>query len=199
HANAGEEVTDADSIVETHYVVARPKVEEVDPSAFLSLDPSEITGVMDEVIEVEAPIEQGLLYRRILKAFGLSKLGTNIEAKLDEAFKKVNASKTKQGAKVYVWRKDQDPKAYRMYRYPENDDERRNIDQIPPEEIIAAVSSVLAEESPRPADELIKASIVKLGFRRMTAQITESVKKALTLGIRRNIIKRDGDTYSLDE
>ncbi len=178
------------------YEVASLELPHVEAAEFLDIDDAEIADAMVHVIETEAPINQTLLYRRMAKGYGLAKVGARIQDKLDAALRKTGCVKVKQAGRTIVWRRDQDPKTYLTYRVSA-DDEKRTFDQLPLEEVMAAVIAVLDEKGPSDLDDLVKDASLKLGYNRLTSAAKSFFKRGITLAVRRNLVEKDGNMCTL--
>ncbi|MBQ7650662.1 MAG: DUF3320 domain-containing protein, partial [Victivallales bacterium] len=97
---------------------------------------------MQEVIQQEAPICEGLLKKRITSAWGFQRPGMKIQAVLNDCLPK-DLPVTQVGEERVFWNADQSPEEYREYR-PNGtaEQDRRLIDEIPVEELANAMREV---------------------------------------------------------
>ncbi|MDD7199450.1 DUF3320 domain-containing protein [Parafannyhessea umbonata] len=165
---------------------------------FLALDKSEVASVVEAILDVEAPIEEGLLYRRITRHFGV-RMGSKIRAKCEEGVKAAHGRRVTQAGRTIVWLRGQDPKSYVVYRVPQGEDDRRSFDELPLEEIAAAALEFIENNGPSEQEDLVRGVLHELEFSRLTAAAREYLQKGLTFGIRRGLYKRNKSTYLLPD
>lgn len=165
---------------------------------FLSLDKADVASVVEAILEVEAPIEEGLLYRRITRHFGV-RMGSKVRAKCEEGVKAARGKRVTQAGRTIVWLRSQDPKSYVVYRVPQGEDARRSFDELPLEEIAAAALEFIESNGPSEQEDLVRGVLHELEFSRLTAAAREYLQKGLTFGIRRGLYKRNKSTYLLPD
>ena len=163
---------------------------------FLALDKSEVAAVVDAILQVEAPIEEEFLYRRIARHYGV-RMGSRIRTKCEESVKAAHGRRVTQAGRTIVWLRGQDPKSYVTYRVPQGEGERRSFDELPLEEIAAAALEFIENNGPSEQEDLVRGVLHELEFSRLTAAAREYLQKGLTFGIRRGLYKRNKSTYSL--
>ncbi|MCI1318743.1 MAG: DUF3320 domain-containing protein, partial [Atopobiaceae bacterium] len=180
------------------YVLAT--VEGIDPAAdILAIERTELAQTFDGVLAVEAPIEEELLFRRVARLYGIARMGNRIHARLEEGLKASHGRKVTQAGRTIVWRREQNPKDYVVYRVPQDAAAKRSFEEIPLEEIAAAALERIEQEGPCEQEDLIKGAMRSLGFSRLTPAASEYLQKGLTLGIRRGLYRRDKSVYSLPD
>lgn len=165
---------------------------------FLSIEKADVASVVEAILEVEAPIEEGLLYRRITKHFGV-RMGSKVRAKCEEGVKAAHGRRVTQAGRTIVWLRGQDPKSYVVYRVPQGEDARRAFDELPLEEIAAAALEFIENNGPSEQEDLVRGVLHELEFSRLTAAAREYLQKGLTFGIRRGLYKRNKSTYLLPD
>ena len=82
----------------------------------------------------------------------------------------------------FIWKKDQDPDVYRMYRLEQNSDDKRYPDEICQQEIKNAVCVTLGNKGALNKDMLIKETIRTMGYGRSGAALVAAVEKGLKYG-----------------
>lgn len=159
----------------------------------------EIANLMGTIVDIEAPIEKEMLFRRVLELTCVARMGSNVQAKLEAGFKRLKAKKVSSAGRSMVWRKTDDPKNWAVYRVTEDPADRRKPEQLPLEEIIAATLDVLEDSGgPMGQDALVRAVSKLFGFKRLTAGAEDYIRKAFTLGSRRGQMERGPkNTYQL--
>ncbi len=84
------------------------------------------------VLNVEAPISKELLCRRVLAAWSMVRIGSRIEAWFDVIFAQMDIKHTDKGTRFF-WKTNQLPENYALYRISNNDADKRDAPDIPPE------------------------------------------------------------------
>ncbi len=175
------------------------RLEPADPGAdLLALEKDDLASVVEAILEVEAPIEEGLLYRRITRHFGV-RMGSKVRAKCEEGVKAAHGRRVTQAGRTIVWLRGQDPKSYVIYRVPQGEGDRRSFDELPLEEIAAAALEFIEKNGPCEQEDLVRGVLHELEFSRLTAAAREYLQKGLTFGIRRGLYKRSKSTYLLPD
>ena len=139
------------------------------------------------LIEAEAPIEKTRLCNRVRESFGLSRSSPNVQARNNEILKKVKHREVKRGDEVFIWQKGADPKSFRQIRLPDLD-KMPESNEICDEEIICLLALVLEESGPMPRESLIRAAVMRYGYKRVTARMKDIFMSAVTKAKRRKMI-----------
>ncbi len=164
---------------------------------FLGLEKTQVAALLDDILKVEAPIEEGLLYKRLAPLMGIGRMGTRIRSKCEEGLQASHGRRITQAGRTIVWTREQDPKEYVLYRVPSGDAERRSFDEIPLEEIAAAALDHIEANGPCEREDLVKGTLHNLDYARLTPAAREYLQKGITLGIRRRLYRREKMTYLL--
>ena len=147
-----EPVTDDSEQVYTPYV---PEVIGDSEYYYDHSSDSRIRRLINAAVEKEAPVSKNTLMRYALTAFGIKKPGVKSEARFGEVFAQLELNTTERHGNVFVWRKNQLPEEYDVFRAAANG-EKRKLDDVATEEISAAVVHIL-----RTAVSLDRAELVK--------------------------------------
>lgn len=138
-----------------------------------------ITERMRKVMAAEAPIEKQRLFNRVRASFGIKRSGRDIQSHNEWLFgRNIEHAETRFNDAVFVWRPDQDPAAYHVYR-PTDDEAMRQITEVPYEELACALEDALAGGRELSRDELIDAAMRLLGYKRRTNRVKEVVGAAI--------------------
>ncbi|SDT08711.1 AAA domain-containing protein [Paenibacillaceae bacterium GAS479] len=138
-----------------------------------------------DTIEHEGPISRQQLYKRVLQAWGISRTGSRIERRFDEVFAKLQLTKTEHDQVVFFWPKSQNPQTYAAFRISSQESERRNAEDLPPEEISNAVKHVLSSQISLPREDLIKETAKLLGYQRSGSTLDKVVRNGVEIAINR--------------
>ncbi|MCR5210097.1 MAG: DUF4011 domain-containing protein [Lachnospiraceae bacterium] len=167
-------------------------------------DPVNILKVRRSIVRyliAEAPIERGVLIKKVLSDWGVARLTDRIEAVFDKALEGVSCHKTSEvfpeGVKYYYWREDQDEDSYPYYRVENKSGELRSFDVIPYAEIRNAIKEVLEAQISLSEDDLIKETVKCFGFSRTGAVSSKCCRAAFERGLAEGWLKNTASRYSL--
>lgn len=146
------------------------------------------------IVEAEAPILHELALRRLASFCELTSVREKFRSRFDDLLGHMIARGYVRMTGKTLWNPGDEPGAFRMPRSPGDEPEgKRDADQIPPEEIQAAVLRVIEEQFGLPREDLTKEAATKLGFARMTSVLAPIVDRAIDEAIGLGfIIERDG-------
>ncbi len=133
-----------------------------------------------EVANAEGPISYSLLCRRIVQAWGMSKVGSRIDARIREASTGVQLRTTQCGTVTYYWPETIDPAQYRTFRVSGDDKQtRRDAEDISPEEVANAALEVLRKQISLPEADLIHEVAHLFGFQRTGASVEQHLRHGI--------------------
>lgn len=154
-----------------------------------------ITSQIIQVVNEEGPISHNLLCRRIIQAWGMTKVGNRIDDRILKLCNKLKLQITRIGRTKYYWPKNVVPVEYTLFRVPsDNSQTRRNIGDIPGEEIKNASLYVLRQQISLPEDDLAREVARLFGYHRIGNAVQQHIIKGIDLLIKSGAAKRDGDT-----
>ena len=145
------------------------------------------------VVETEGPIMRSLLARRVLAAWGISKLGIRINAQFEQLLGEANVVKTGIGSDIVFWGKNTNPDEYSAYRVTAANGQKRDAEDIPPEEIANAVKEILSHQISLPHDELVRETSRVFGFARSGTNVELAMKKGIAKAIAKGaVLEKEG-------
>ena len=124
---------------------------------------------MREIIELEAPIYEHLLKRRVARAWGFGRTGGNIQRILDECLPS-GFEVTKYGEEQVFWSRNEPSAGYVSYRIGSDEESKRAIDEIPPEELANAMCEVLVDFNSCEKETLFRETVRLFGMNIVTAK-----------------------------
>lgn len=139
-----------------------------------------ISEQMVQCINQEGPIYEKLLFRRISRAWGFTRTGEVINSILTKCIPPQCPTTEYGNDKVY-WSFDAKPSEYRECRIPKNNRERRNIDEIPPEELSNAMLEILLDFHSCQQDTLFRETVRFFGYSAVTNKSRPYLELALKL------------------
>lgn len=144
----------------------------------------ELTEQMVELVNAEGPIEEGMVFRRITRAWGIERVGNRIAERLT-ALRPRALALTRNGGRFY-WPTGVDPVGWRNFRAADQTEEsKRHVDEIALEEIANAASYLLANNGESPADALAKDICRLFGMSRITGESQARARKGIELLVKR--------------
>lgn len=153
-----------------------------------------IAAQITQVANAEGPISYALLCRRIVHAWGMSKVGKRIETRIHAVCAGVKLRKTRYGTLTYYWPETIDPAEYSAFRIPGDDKQtKRDAEDLPPEEVANAAQEVLREQISLPEVDLIREVARLFGFQRTGSTVEQHLRHGITLLIQRGNASRDAD------
>lgn len=138
-----------------------------------------ITVQITQVLETEAPISHALLSKRILNAWGISRLGVRLNNYLTAKYNKMEIKYTQQNGTKFYWTNEQDPQKHSTYRTPPTDDFKRNAEDIAKEEIACAIKDVLTNQISLPEADLIREVAKAFGYTRLGGNVEQSMRTGI--------------------
>lgn len=136
---------------------------------------SQIRAVMD----TEAPISKTLLCKRVLSAWGIARNGARISSYFDLLFSEMAIHEIKHGTQSFLWNYKQYPLAEDHFRIAIKEDDKRDADDLPPEEVANAVAKILREQISLTKVDLVREAAKIFGF----AKVGGNVDGAMNAGI----------------
>jgi hypothetical protein len=122
---------------------------------------------IEEILAAEAPIRETLLRRRLARAWGFSRVGRGIVDVVTRSLPP-DVRTTGEGDNRVLWNEDQDPLRWGAWRVAENPDERRDLADVPPEEIANAMYEVLLGLQSCGQEDLYRETLKGRGFATLT-------------------------------
>ncbi len=138
-----------------------------------------------KVIQEEGPISRSLLVKRVLKAWGITRMGARLDRRITESMSNLKVHTTEWDAMIYCWPIEIDVKKYDMFRLSMDDTQRRTAEELPPEEVANAIRYVLRSQISLTLEDLIKQSIKVLGYARTGAALEKTMMNGLTSAVER--------------
>ncbi len=140
---------------------------------------------MRQVVQQEGPVYESLLKKRIVRAWGFNRIGDNIQNVLTACLP-AELKTSRLGDEHVFWPSGFSADSYRDYRIPADENSKRAMDEIPPEELANAMYEVLIDFSSCEQDTLYRETVKLFGFSAVTAK----ARKYLDFGMK--ALKKSG-------
>lgn len=144
---------------------------------------------IQNVINAEAPISKSLLFKRVLQAWNISRVGARLDKYLGDIVQEMRISYCLHHQPFYLKTENSIPLCF----YRNNDIEKRKIEDIAPEEIIVALEECVINNLSIEEDELLRYLSRLFGFSKVGRQIEVQMKYAIGLAVKQERIKREGN------
>jgi very-short-patch-repair endonuclease len=154
----------------------------------------ELSRMIMEVVDVEGPIQDGLLLERIRESWGVGRAGSRIRDNLRRTVDFLTQRGEVQVAGRFIELKGQ---TLETVRVPGSDPQAsRTVAEVPPAELELAVQNVLADAHGGTPDELTLAVALLFGWNRRGPDIAAALDAAVDALVRQGHITEDGDRLS---
>lgn len=150
-----------------------------------------------QVLELEAPISHSLLSRRIINAWGVSRLGNRLNDYLTSIYFNLKLKHTNQNGTIFYWNNEQEPEKYNVFRVSEDDDQKRNVEDLAREEIICGIKEVLMTQISLSEDDLVREVAKLFGYYRLGGNIEQLFKSAIDFALQNDLIIKKDERFLL--
>ncbi len=169
------------------YVAFQPARVLGDLNAFY--DPSSdraIRAMIEAVVQQEGPVSLNLLLQRVAECWGIKRVAHRVRERIETMVGSCQVRSCRSDNRVFLWPPAQEPDEYRAFRVPGVDERsRRDVSDIPPEEIAAAALFVLASQVSLPMPDLIRETARQLGFRYAGQTVGQYVRQGIEVLLKR--------------
>ncbi len=147
------------------------------PGSLTEVGVASLVSLIRAVLEIETPIHQEELGRRLMEAYGVKRMGTRIEAAIDAAVVAGVASHEFYRAGHFLYL---DKERHVTLRSREGlAPSEKKIEFVAPEELDLALKEIIRAGFSLAPDEAISGALALLGFGRATSKISEAVQQRL--------------------
>ena len=148
---------------------------------------------MTHVLNLEGPILEIVLYKRVARAWGLERTGSRIVNRL-KGLAHLRFVKTVDGDKTFFWPADVSPADWVDFRVSSGDESsRRHIDEVALEEVGAVMRHILDQAGGTSRQELARTTCRMLGMNRVAADAEARAMQAIAHLAARGRVVVDGD------
>lgn len=154
---------------------------------------------ISQVIETEAPITQTLLFRRVLAAWGVSRLGTRIRSRFEQVFSTMKLNTTQdQDGNTIIWKEEQIPGQYTDFRLSRSETERRNAEDLPAQEVANAVQEILTAQISMPEHDLVRETAKLFQYGRVGGNVETAMRRGIQEAVQQGKVKRENGRIVLE-
>jgi len=156
-----------------------------------------ILNQIDQVVQIEAPISQTLLSKRILTSWGITRLGVRLNDYLESLYTQLSLRHNHQNGTFFYWKQEQNPELYKAFRIPMDETQKRNAEDLPKEEVAAGVIEILTNQISLPEDDLIKETARLFGYARIGTNVEQAMKQGIEYALKSEMILKNNDRLIL--
>jgi hypothetical protein len=142
---------------------------------------------INKVLLIESPISKNLLCKRILTAWGIARNGARISSYFDYLFSELKINQINHGNMTYLWKDGQHPLDDTFYRVSKNESEKRDADDLPPEEIVNVISKILREQVSLSRADLVREAAKLFGFSKVGTNVDAAMNYSISLALKSGI------------
>lgn len=149
------------------------------PSSFEDVPALDIKLKMMEVIDHESPISAGLLLRRVVQSYGISRAGSNIQKRMVGIMSFLPVESTIENGQNYYWKKNMPSDEYRDFRCSGEGYNKRDAKDVSVTEAINALCYALNEQISLSQEDLIREGAKNLGYTRLGTMVSQLMIQAV--------------------
>lgn len=142
---------------------------------------------IQSLVDTEAPISKSLLYKKVLQAWNTSRVGARLDKLLEGVIEEMNLVETTHHQPFY-WKNNAILDHYRS-----NDIEKRNMEDIAPEEVMVALEEVVNNNLSIEEDELLRYLARTFGFSKVGKQIDTLLRYCIDISVKQEKVKRENN------
>jgi len=178
----------------TPYQVSRLRARgSVDPNFYLPEHRPEQVRLVEEIVALEGPVHVELVGRRLAEAWGLQRVGSRMQAAIEEAIGLgVRRGKVKRVGD-FLWPSNPEFRLAVRIPVPGNEKTMRRVEHVSPTEIAQAMRHIVQAGVGVSADALIVEVARVFGFERTGYRIRRQLEQILNHLIRKGNLVRQGD------
>lgn len=151
---------------------------------------------ISNILETESPISKSLLFKKVINAWSINRVGTRIDNHLKSITKRLSIKETEQNGQLFYWKANQSPHDLSFYRLPSNV-LKRGAEDLPKEEVWIAIKEVLNNQISISEKELIKETAKLFGYSRTGKVVEQSMKNGINYGKSINSLTMNNENYIL--
>jgi len=146
---------------------------------------------IQSIVDTEAPVSKSLLYKKVLQAWNTSRAGSRLDKHLEGIIKEMNIVETIHHQPFY-WSNNTTLDYYR-----DNDIEKRNMEDIAPEEVLIALLEVVTNNLSIEEAELLRYLARTFGFAKVGKQIDTILRYVIDTAVKQGKAKRENDRIKI--
>lgn len=146
-----------------------------------------------KVLSVESPISKNLICRRILSAWNISRMGSRVTSHFQQLFANAGIKAVSSGGNEFFWKNPELISHYKEYRIPVSDAEKREAEDIPPQEVSNAIREVLRNQISLTQNDLVRETAKLFGFARTGGNVEAAMMAGLAYAVENGFARWTGE------
>lgn len=148
---------------------------------------------LEQIVQIEQPITNTLLYKRILRIWKLARVTTRLQILIDSLLKDAYKDPLSGNTTIY-WENKEKAKYSDFYRI----NSKRDILDIPILEVMSAARYAIEQQISMPMEDLKRLTSQLLGFSRKGANLDNATEQAIQILIKKGIFKHIDGMVSMN-
>ena len=153
---------------------------------------TKIRRICEAVIGTEAPVSMDTVIKKVISAFDI----TRVTAKAEERVTEILADLPITDYDGFLWQDSALPDSYTIYRVPAEGDEKRSMDEIPPQEIANAVREIIRSQISMTSEDLVRVTAAVFGYNRMGTAARAATEKGIAYAKTKGFIVEENGRVS---
>ncbi len=153
---------------------------------------TKIRRICEAVIGTEAPVSMDTVIKKVISAFDI----TRVTAKAEERVTEILADLPITDYDGFLWQDSALPDSYTIYRVPAEGDEKRSMDEIPPQEIANAVREIIKSQISMTSEDLVRVTAAVFGYNRMGTAARAATEKGIAYAMTKGFITEENGRVS---
>ena len=153
---------------------------------------TKIRRICEAVIGTEAPVSTDVLIKKVISAFDITRVTEKAENRIRETLSELPVTEID----GFIWQNDVMPDSFAVYRTPAEGDEKRSMDEIPPQEIANAVNEIIKEQISMTREDLVRVTASVFGYNRIGGAIESAAQKGIAYAMEKGFIKEENGRVS---
>lgn len=131
---------------------------------------------IQQIVATEGPILKTLVGKRMLDSWGIGRMGTRLQARMEDLYNNSNLKSTLEANdEICFWPSEVTPEDYSTFRVWTENRTKRNIDELPISEILNAMKFILKQQISLPSEDLIRETAKEFGFARTGTMVKDRI------------------------
>ncbi len=153
---------------------------------------TKIRRICEAVIGTEAPVSTDVLIKKVISAFDITRVTEKAENRVREALAELPVTEID----GFLWQNNMMPDSFTIYRTPAEGDEKRSMDEIPPQEIANAVNEIIKNQISMTREDLVRVTAAVFGYNRIGGAIESATEKGIAYAIEKGFVKDENGRVS---
>lgn len=159
----------------------------------------EIRKRITQIIQKEGPVCEKFLYKKVVQSFGVTRVGSRIQGRLEVLVGNNRDNVTKQESGKVFWPAGINPDNYYGFRASGENENKRDAKDVPVYEALNAMSYILFNDISVEEEDLIREAAKLMGYARVGTGVSTLFKTALKLGCKNGRLIKEDIRWKLTE